>query len=155
MLSSPRSNRGELRAGLQALPMKASAMLQTTQEAIPTNHTPGENARTARIRALNDQFRTGTMGDTQHLGRRLVTRGIWDLGAVACFDIMCKVRTFDTFDEDNDPWGEHDFGAFDYKGDKIFWKIDYYDKAQHMGSPDPADPDVTCRVLTVMLASEY
>ena len=95
------------------------------------------------------------MADAQRLGRRLLTSGVWALGGVACFEIMCKVRTFKDFDEGNDPWHEHDFGAFDYKGQKIFFKIDYYDKDGKEGSPDPADPTVTCRVLTVMLASEY
>jgi hypothetical protein len=28
--------------------------------------------------------------------------------------------------EDNDPHGEHDFGAFEHEGQRIFWKIDYY-----------------------------
>ena len=61
----------------------------------------------------------------------------------------------DAFCEDNDPYGEHDFGAFEVEGEKLFWKIDYYDKALEHGSEDPADPTRTTRVLTVMLASEY
>jgi hypothetical protein len=28
---------------------------------------------------------------------------------------------FDAFTEDDDPWGEHDFGAFDHEGERIFW----------------------------------
>lgn len=129
-------------------------MLQTTnQEAIRTTN---DDEKTQRIRALNDQFRTGFLKDVQHLGRRLVTSGIWGLGAAACFDIMCTVRTFKDFNEGNDPWNEHDFGSFHYKGQLIYWKIDYYAKDDmERGSPDPSDPDVTCRVLTVMLASEY
>ena len=62
---------------------------------------------------------------------------------------------FDSFTEDNDPHGEHDFGAFDFKDERIFWKIDYYDAACEYGCEDPADPSKTTRVLTIMLASEY
>lgn len=47
-----------------------------------------------------------------------------------------------------------DFGSFEYAGKCIMWKIDYYDQ-EWSGSPDPADPAVTTRVLTVMLAEEY
>jgi hypothetical protein len=65
------------------------------------------------------------------------------------------MRRFDAFTPDNDPHGEHDFGAFDEGGDRFFWKIDYYDKQMEFGSPDAADPDVTARVLTLMLAEEY
>jgi hypothetical protein len=59
------------------------------------------------------------------------------------------------FTNDNDPYGEHDFGAFDVDGARLFWKIDYYDRSLSGGSPDPTDPAVTCRVLTIMLAWEY
>ena len=71
-----------------------------------------------------------------------------------------KVETFDAFAPDNDPYGERDFGAFEHNGNRIFWKIDYYDRAsfgtgRDMGSEDPSDPAKTLRVLTIMLASEY
>ncbi len=65
------------------------------------------------------------------------------------------MRDFEDFTADNDPYGEHDFGAFQLGGEKLFWKIDYYDLALEMGSPDPADPAVTRRILTIMLAEEY
>jgi hypothetical protein len=53
---------------------------------------------------------------------------------------------------------EHDFGSFDCEGQRIFWKIDYYDRASFgtgcdMGSDDPTDPAKTLRILTIMLAS--
>jgi hypothetical protein len=66
-----------------------------------------------------------------------------------------EVATFSAFNEDNDPYGEHDFGSFELCSRKFFWKIDYYDKELRCGSEDPADPEKTTRVLTLMLAEEY
>jgi len=100
------------------------------------------------IRALNDQFRTTFVG-----GIVTVTQAIADRADVAV--ILELVRTFGVFDADNDPYGEHDFGAFDHGGEKIFWKIDYYDKTLGAGSSNPADPALTTRVLTIMLAQDY
>ena len=80
--------------------------------------------------------------------------------ATTANSILEKVQTFDSFTEDNDPHGEHDFGSFEHNGDRIFWKIDYYDRAsfatdEPFGSEDPEDPAVTLRVLTVLFPSEY
>lgn len=91
----------------------------------------------------------------RNMNRFTVTQGIQALGPVAVMEIVSKVATFSDFSEDNDPHGEHDFGAFDYANEKIFWKIDYYTPDLKGGSPDPADPSVTRRVLTILLASEY
>ncbi|SFM11408.1 DUF3768 domain-containing protein, partial [Methylorubrum salsuginis] len=65
------------------------------------------------------------------------------------------VAAFDRFDADNDPFGEHDFGALEAAGERVFFKIDYFDRAGRFASPDPADTSVTTRVLTVLLAREY
>ena len=65
-----------------------------------------------------------------------------------------KVERFDVFTADNDPYREHDFGAFEHAGERIFWKIDYYDRTLSYRSEDPSDPAQTVRVLTIMLASE-
>jgi hypothetical protein len=69
--------------------------------------------------------------------------------------VMNKVRNFSDFTPDNDPYGEHDFGVVEHAGEKYFWKFDYYDKSLEWGSPDPSDPEVTRRLLTVFLSSEY
>ena len=59
------------------------------------------------------------------------------------------------FTEANDPYDEHDFGSFDYNGEMIYFKIDYYDKNYQYLSEDPANPNLTNRVMTIMLAEEY
>ena len=72
---------------------------------------------------------------------------------------MRQVQKFDAFTLDNDPRGEREFGAIDFDwggyGERIFWKIDYYDKELRFGSPDPSDPAKTTRILSIMLASEW
>ena len=57
------------------------------------------------------------------------------------------------FTADNDPCSEHDFGALDWTGERVFWNIEYYDQSLTYGT-DPLSPQC-CRVLAVMLASEY
>lgn len=107
--------------------------------------------RLQRIRKLNDLSRTA-MGIA---GRVYQTAGISALSEADQSAIRERVERFNGFTEDNDPYGEHDFGAFEFKGQKIFWKIDYYDRTLEQGSPDPADPKATCRVLMIMLADEW
>lgn len=103
---------------------------------------------TDRIRELNDAFRAKPTG-----GRLLLTRGI--AGRADSTAIVARVTAYDTFEPGNDPYQEHDFGAFEHGSDTIFWKIDYYDRDLRYASPDPADPAVTTRTLTIMLAEEY
>jgi Protein of unknown function (DUF3768) len=102
------------------------------------------------IRALNDKLR-------QHLpcGTAVMTPGVAALGQVAIDRIIKTIAAFDDFCHDNDPHQEHDFGSFNAEGETIFFKIDYFDKAMTYHSPDPADPSVTERVITIMLAQEY
>lgn len=106
---------------------------------------------TAQIATLNDLCRKA-MGVA---GRLVQTSGITSLPQEDQSAIREKVKTFDAFTPDNDPHGERDFGAFEHNGERIFWKIDYYDTTLTQGSEDPADPSQTVRVLTIMLASEY
>ena len=107
-----------------------------------------------QIQRLNDLFRrAGPLAPTG--GKWTVTRGVLDLFPEAVGEAVRIVRQFSAFAEDIDPWGEHDFGTFDLAGERLFWKIDYFDLDMTLGSPDPANPAVTYRVLTILLASEY
>lgn len=117
------------------------------------------NDKTLLIQKQNDEFRKRIMlpvfGVPEIQGQYVVTCGIHELGPEAQIIIAAKVRDYDVFTEDDDPYGEHDFGAITYNGEKIFWKIDLYDIHYEMGSEDPSDLAKTRRVLTIMLASEY
>jgi uncharacterized protein DUF3768 len=108
------------------------------------------DAKTARIRALNDELR-------QHLtgGMAVITPGVAALGAEAVERIVKTIAVFDDFCHANDPHEEHDFGSFEADGHKIMFKIDYFDRELSMHSSNPADPSVTQRVITIMLAEEY
>ena len=121
----------------------AANMNETNGGLVMTNNT-------ARIRDLNDALRKNLTG-----GSAVMTSGIAALGPTAVSRIVQSITVFDDFCHDNDPYGEHDFGMVEFDGQKIFFKIDYYDKTLTYGSPNPADPTVTERVITIMLADEY
>ena len=107
--------------------------------------------RTQRIRALNDQLRQSFARG----GISVMTPGIAALGQEAVDRIVQTIAVFNDFCHANDPHEEHDFGSFEAEGHTIFFKIDYFDRDLKYHSPDPTDPDVTVRVITVMLADEY
>ena len=142
-----------------------SAAFGTAQK--PSQSSIAAIASTACVRALNDAFRRSFAG-----GQVVETPGVVELPEVdrialllavrrfSSFDpnriaLLLAVRRFSSFDPNNDPHGEHDFGAVEVGGQRFFWKIDAYDRALLGGSPDPADPAVTTRVLTIMRADEY
>ena len=108
------------------------------------------------IRDLNDRFRAL---DQTIPGRIMITSGVQHLIAehngFGLNDVVRAVQAFDKFDKDNDPYGQHYYGAFDFLNRRLFWKIDYYAPNLQHGSEDPADLTKTVRVLTIMLAEEY
>lgn len=108
------------------------------------------NDQTPRIRELNDTLRTTFVG-----GAIVLTNGVAALGPEVRSQVLAAVRQFDAFSADNDPYGEHDFGAIKIDAQTFFFKIDCYDRSLTLHSPDPADPSATTQVLTVMLADEY
>lgn len=100
--------------------------------------------QTTTIAMLNDKFRKNGQGIT-------VTQGVQVLDDL--IGLINEIRRFDDFNEDNDPYQEHDFGTVYWLGEKVFWKIDCYDSTLSYGE-DPLSPKCQ-RVMTLMLASEY
>jgi hypothetical protein len=119
--------------------------------------------RTRRIAELNDALRIRAgLPSLNGLGSRptgliVLTRGVIELPVDAMMAICQRVRTFSDFNEENDPYREHDFGMFFINPvGYVYWKIDYYaDSSCRFGSEDPSDPEASFRVLTIMLAEEY
>lgn len=98
----------------------------------------------ASIAVKNDRFRQSGLGI-------LLTQGAQALRNLE--GLLGRIRMFNDFNEDNDPFGEHDFGSLKWEDEKVFWKIDYYDQNLEYGS-DPLSKDCK-RQMTVMLADEY
>jgi uncharacterized protein DUF3768 len=112
---------------------------------------------TTAIRDLNDAVRTAdtAIGALLANGQLVVTSGVAARGSPFVDRALAAVRQFSDFTPQNDPYGEHDFGAFDLDGLPLNWKIDLYDRELRYGSDDPSDADMTRRVLTILLAEEY
>ena len=85
-----------------------------------------------RIRDLNDAFRRSFIG-----GAVAISAGVEALSAEQRQSILAKVRQFDAFTGDNDPYGEHDFGTVADGDIRCFWKIDAYDREMEMLPPMP------------------
>ncbi len=141
--------------------------------------------QTVRIARLNDHARSAMGGAAQGSGdpkdrwkgcggvacTAVATVGFRSLPEADQSQVRELIETFDAFTEDNDPHGERDFGCIYQLGDgrwtterprmpyeereRVFWKLDYYDRELMFGSEDAANPAVTRRVLTIMLADEY
>jgi len=105
------------------------------------------NQDSTRICALNDELRRFGLG-----GRIMITSGIEALGTEDVAHVLAAVADFDAFTDDNDPYGEQDCAILTVDSHRVMFKIDYYDRDLTYHSPDPSDPTVTERVMTVMLS---
>jgi len=101
----------------------------------------------SKIAQLNDHLRRTFSG-----GKVMMTAAVNDLDPDTLAEVM---STVDKFDGDNDPHHEHDMAFFEVKGERYFFKVDYYDKSLEYRSEDPSDPTLTARVLTIGEASDY
>jgi len=113
-----------------------------------------------RIASLNDALRKsigdGNINQTDGNNRIILTSGVYALPFRQA--VLKQVRDFEIdydFNENNDPYQEHDMGSFHVNNIKFFWKIDYYDNSMKHGSEDPSNAEITTRVLTIMKAEEY
>ncbi|MEH6758310.1 MAG: DUF3768 domain-containing protein [Parasphingorhabdus sp.] len=127
----------------------------------------GAREQTARIARLNDLARRA-MGIAC---TAVATVGFRSLPEDDQSQVRELIETYDAFTEDNDPHGERDFGTIYQLGDgswtterprsqdeereRVFWKLDYYDRDMQFASEDAANPAITRRVLTIMLSDEY
>ena len=107
-------------------------------------------AQSAAVRAHNDAFRKTFKGGTV-----VLSAGIIALAATRQHAVLAAVQAFDDFNDADDPWCEHDMAAVMVDGERIFFRIEYYDPTDTEPSEDPADPARTKRVLTIMFGREF
>jgi hypothetical protein len=84
-----------------------------------------------KIQVLNDRFRQTFLG-----GRVMMTAGVAAMADNDRRTLLDRVRRFDGFSSENDPYGEHDFGSIDLGDCRYFWKIEYYDRTLTCGYAD-------------------
>lgn len=128
--------------------------------------TPAAVDHTAEIVRLNDAARAGSLATS----RTVFTRTLADILAGDAEDpgsrqanlmlgqaALRRLINETPIEAGNDPYGERDFGAVEFKGHKIFWKIDVYanDGTFSWGSETPWDAQQSFRVVTIMLASDW
>ena len=114
-----------------------------------------EDANIDLIASDNDKLRQSIFNS---LGKNklVLSNDVSQLNLIDGIEVLKLVREFKTFNRgEDDPYGEHDFGSFDFKDINYFWKIDYYDNDLKFHSEDKLNAEKTIKVLTVMKASEY
>jgi Protein of unknown function (DUF3768) len=120
-------------------------------------------AKTQRIAELNDELRKGNSPSSHN--KIVVTAALHAQIEEGCNAMEAALRqhrlqqhitSYDfTQSIGDDPYGERDIGWFDFFGARVMFKIDYYDLDLEYGSEDPSNPEITRRVLTIMLAEDY
>ena len=121
-------------------------------------HPPPDTDRLRRVRALNDRMRKVPLesscgklvltpavveflnSEPELVPQHAMARRLYLLNALASCDAQAQA---------NDPESEHDYGCFEVWGRSFFFKIDCYDATYTSASPDPANAEVTRRVLII------
>lgn len=125
--------------------------------------------RSAKIAAQNDAFRKA-FGPCLHApegqeevalkGWVFITPGVEALPVAEQRRLVRRVRGTRRFHNGNNPYGQRDFLSLRVRTNEgvrhAYFKIDYYaDGRLIYGSDDPANPEKTYRVGTLLMASEY
>ena len=106
------------------------------------------------IQVKNDGFRKAVFMGPHPDGKAFMTDSVGNLAEQTQAMLFFKIITFDGFTQDNDPYGEHDFGCVELDGiPKVYWSINYYEDASLTEIAE--DPLNAYRVLIVMFAKEY
>lgn len=106
---------------------------------------------TAKIRTLNNQLRRNDIG-----GDVFIANSITRWGPSFVTAVREAVRNQLIFAPGDDPDGTQEFGSLKVDSTLVYWKIDYFEKGNEpFLSPDPADPNVTWRVLTIMSSTGW
>jgi Protein of unknown function (DUF3768) len=98
------------------------------------------------IRELNDHFRRTFRG-----GQIFLTQGVAELPDMVKASALMRIADFTAF---TDKSGEHSFGVFYECSRRIWFKIYYFGQTMKDYSTDPANPEVTKRVMIVGLTHE-
>jgi hypothetical protein len=132
------------------MPDRLSHLTEAARHRAFISGDPTMTTKTKTIRTLNDELRQNLT-----VGKAFITAGVAALGPKTVARVVKTIAVYDDFCHANDPYEEHDFGSFEVDGQTIFFKINYFDKTLAAHSPEPTDPSVTERVITIMLAEEY
>ena len=92
--------------------------------------------RSERIAALNDELRKNPTH--RALGLITMTSGVAALGPGFWVKVAEKLASLEPsdFEKGNDPYGERDFAPIEVDGEKLFFKIDYFEKGSEDGCGD-------------------
>jgi len=106
------------------------------------------------IAKRNDNFRNLVLQKALDYGKAVISRTFNVLDEELKQEAYEKIREFTDFNEDNDPYNEHEFGKLSISnGDNLYWKIDYYaDSNCELGTLHKAEAYL---VLTIMILEDY
>ena len=108
-----------------------------------------EKVPATAIAKLNDELRKKIPLPLVYPHQTVMTDEIAALPEDKIQAVLLMVREHNDFTESNDPHSERDFGEFEFEGQKIFWKFDYYNEDMEHFEENGR------RILMVMYAHEY